>query len=70
MSQKLIYSSFKFTRKIKIAMHFFSCKAHTGIRGLNFKSSGVGPVAVAAERMPEANGTHMNNLSIGPQPNK
>ncbi|KAJ4721225.1 Myb family transcription factor family protein [Melia azedarach] len=30
----------------------------------------IGPVAVAAERMPEANGTHMNNLSIGPQPNK
>lgn len=30
----------------------------------------IGPVAVAGERMPEANATHMNNLSIGPQANK
>lgn len=32
---------------------------------LKFDSSGVGAVPVAGERMPEASGTHINNLSIG-----
>ncbi|XP_022720073.1 myb-related protein 2-like isoform X3 [Durio zibethinus] len=36
----------------------------------NNGSNKIGAVAMAGDRMPEGNGTHMNNLSIGPQTNK
>ncbi|XWS58283.1 hypothetical protein CRYUN_Cryun08bG0020500 [Craigia yunnanensis] len=36
----------------------------------NNGSNKIGAVAMTGDRMSEANGTHMNNLSIGPQTNK
>lgn len=36
----------------------------------NLNSMDIGAVAMAGDRMSEATGTHMNNLSIGPQTNK
>ncbi|XP_021283548.1 myb-related protein 2-like [Herrania umbratica] len=36
----------------------------------NNGSNKIGAVAMAGDRMSEANGTHVNNLSIGPQANK
>ncbi|XVF06239.1 hypothetical protein REPUB_Repub06bG0030600 [Reevesia pubescens] len=36
----------------------------------NNGSNKIGSVAMAGDRMPEANNTHINNLSIGPQTNK
>ncbi|KAK8589376.1 hypothetical protein V6N12_023774 [Hibiscus sabdariffa] len=36
----------------------------------NNGSNKIGPVALAGDRKSEANGTHMNNLSLGPQTNK
>ncbi|GMI65272.1 hypothetical protein like AT3G04030 [Hibiscus trionum] len=36
----------------------------------NNGSNKIGPVAMAGDRKSETNGTHMNNLSIGPQTNK